>query len=208
MSNVKLHELSFKGAPEPREIIYPQGVVGIGGAHSTYRISIGEGREDAHHTIIHFEQAKPDHRFFGVTNENLLAIVIHRLECFQQGTCPCPENDEAIEHLMKGMAALKSRSQRRIQSGLVGKQDEVPYTPVQPAPVEVGTVPGDSEAPATETTETDDTKPDGPGEDEKATEAAPEPTKEPEPEVPASAPATPPANPVTQTPGAHPKKRK
>jgi hypothetical protein len=125
---VKYHQVNFPDAPNPRETIYRQGEPGPGGACDSYRISIGEGREDAHHTLLHFTGQKVGNKNFGITTENLLAIALDRLVCMQLGSFPCPENESAIAGLNEALAALKHRTQRRFLTGVLGKHEEVPYT--------------------------------------------------------------------------------
>ena len=49
----------------------------------------------------------------GVTNEALLAIMIHRLQGFQNNPATnCSENQEAINHMELAMEALYSRTHR------------------------------------------------------------------------------------------------
>ena len=49
----------------------------------------------------------------GVTNEALLAIMIHRLQGFQNNSSTnCSENQEAINHMELAMEALCSRTHR------------------------------------------------------------------------------------------------
>ena len=49
----------------------------------------------------------------GVTNEALLAIMIHRLQGFQNNSSTnCSENQEAINHMELAMEALHSRTLR------------------------------------------------------------------------------------------------
>jgi len=48
----------------------------------------------------------------GVTNEALLAIVLDRLERFQQADQPCKENRKAIYHLNEGAEQLARRITR------------------------------------------------------------------------------------------------
>ena len=56
----------------------------------------------------------------GWSNEALLAIVAHRLTCFQSGPFACEENAKAQQHVHKAMAALNSRTQRRVAAGTEG----------------------------------------------------------------------------------------
>lgn len=57
----------------------------------------------------------------GITNEILLAIVLDRLEAFQQSKFSCAENAGAIQHLNKAMEALHSRTKDRMARGVEGK---------------------------------------------------------------------------------------
>lgn len=156
---VTLHEHTFPDAPAPREAIYRQGNPNAGNVHTTYRISVAEGREDRHDTMLHFTQAKPDHVNFGITNENLIAVVIDRLECLQKGSFPCEENDVALDGLRKGLQALKDRGKRRYLNNTAGKHEEVPYTPIAPVTVEVPAISSDAESSSAETSGEGDKEP-------------------------------------------------
>ena len=59
----------------------------------------------------------------GVTNEALLAIVIDRMEAFQQSKYACQENEEALRHLLAAMDALHKRTRTRIGRGVEGTQE-------------------------------------------------------------------------------------
>lgn len=48
----------------------------------------------------------------GVTAEQLTAIMIHRLQLFQQGSHACKENADAILHLQRALHAMESRARR------------------------------------------------------------------------------------------------
>ena len=56
----------------------------------------------------------------GVTNEALLAIVAHRLDCFQYGPYACEDNGEALLNVRTALENLKARTQRRIDAGTEG----------------------------------------------------------------------------------------
>lgn len=60
----------------------------------------------------------------GLTDEALLAIVIDRLECFQAGPYPCPQNDLAIRWIKDALKALKNRTEERIRRGVEGKEEK------------------------------------------------------------------------------------
>lgn len=56
----------------------------------------------------------------GLTHEALLAVLIDRLEGFQNGPYACDENAQALTSLLAAQAALLSRTQRRIDAGIEG----------------------------------------------------------------------------------------
>jgi len=60
----------------------------------------------------------------GAQNEDLIAVVLDRLQCFQGGEFPCEENQEAIDHLSKALEALNRRTAKRIERGVEGKSEE------------------------------------------------------------------------------------
>lgn len=60
---------------------------------------------------------------FGVTgcqNEDLLAIVIDRLECFQTGKYDCMENSMALDAAKEAMLWLNDRTKDRTERGVEG----------------------------------------------------------------------------------------
>jgi hypothetical protein len=60
---------------------------------------------------------------FGVTgchNEDLLAIVIDRLQCFQTGDYACEENARALRKIEEGLAWLRYRTADRKRRGVEG----------------------------------------------------------------------------------------
>lgn len=56
----------------------------------------------------------------GIFHEDLLAIVINRLEHFQASEFSCEENAKAIEYLKLAIEALSSRTKRRDNAGVLG----------------------------------------------------------------------------------------
>lgn len=62
----------------------------------------------------------------GVMDENLVAIVINRLEGFQSGPYACKENADALEAFKMGLDALRSRTARRESSGAEGTHKTAP----------------------------------------------------------------------------------
>jgi hypothetical protein len=58
----------------------------------------------------------------GVTNEQLLAVVIDRLSGFQSGPYACEANQRALEHCLEALNGLKARTRERMDRGVEGKQ--------------------------------------------------------------------------------------
>lgn len=56
----------------------------------------------------------------GVTHEALLAILIHRMECFQNGDYACDENKSALVHLQAALDSMKARTLARMKRGVEG----------------------------------------------------------------------------------------
>lgn len=56
----------------------------------------------------------------GASNESLLAVVLHRLECFQSTLYACQENADAISMITGALTCLKARTERRIEQGIEG----------------------------------------------------------------------------------------
>lgn len=56
----------------------------------------------------------------GCQNEDLLAIVIDRLECFQSGPFACEENARALKKIEESLGWLKYRTADRVRRGVEG----------------------------------------------------------------------------------------
>ena len=87
--------------------IHAVGEPGPGGAYSDYKITIG-GLE----TNIHFQEGIDF--FNGLSNEALLAVVEHRLNCFQEGPFACMENMVAAIKVREALELLHKRTLDRV----------------------------------------------------------------------------------------------
>ena len=56
----------------------------------------------------------------GCHQEDLLAIVIDRLECFQRGEFACYENRMALQKAQESLQWLEHRTSKRVQRGVEG----------------------------------------------------------------------------------------
>lgn len=97
---------------------------GAGGAHHEYTVSwpvTVENQVINHHTQIRFQNGPINlHGVNGLTQEVLLAIVQHRLECFQKGPYACRENAIALTHVQDAMHWLQHRTRARMARGVEG----------------------------------------------------------------------------------------
>jgi len=106
---------------------------GQGGAHHLYKITglntktnvsdpfVALGCAPAEHSTVLFQNG-PIKEFGvnGITQEALLAILIHRLECFQAGPFRCRENAIALTHLEEALMWLQRRTVARIKRNVEG----------------------------------------------------------------------------------------
>lgn len=96
---------------------------GPGGANHKYLISSpsNPGKNDGVYCEINFQNGGiAEVGTNGVTHEALIAIVVDRLECFQNGKFECEENQTALDHLRKAQQALHDRTIKRTKRGVEG----------------------------------------------------------------------------------------
>ncbi|AMO25960.1 hypothetical protein Blue_137 [Bacillus phage Deep Blue] len=71
--------------------------------------------------VIHFQEgAIQEHGVNGVMNEDLIHMVIERLQCFQASEFNCRENAMAITKLEEAMLWLRKRTMGRDKRGVLG----------------------------------------------------------------------------------------
>jgi hypothetical protein len=79
------------------------------------------GVEDIVLEDIHFQEGPiQEHGVNGVTNEDLIHIVMARLEGFQKSEFSCRENALALTKLEEALMWLNRRTQKRIERGVEG----------------------------------------------------------------------------------------
>lgn len=102
------------------------GKPGSGGAYQNYCISQPNlGPDCESHSVNLFSlkfQEGPiqEAGVNGISNESLLAIVEHRLECFQNGEFRCRENAVALTRLQECIMWLQKRTRDRVARGVEG----------------------------------------------------------------------------------------
>lgn len=124
----ELHEHKVNPANERLQVIAEDGP-GPGGASHRYRITGAALHNNPSHTlgdpveqtVILFQNGGiAEVGVNGVTHESLLAIVADRLRAFQAGAYACEENASALLLIEGAQAALKARTQKRVERGVEG----------------------------------------------------------------------------------------
>lgn len=87
-----------------------------------HRYFVGMSQNDGNDRlcVIDFQRGPvPSNGINGLTNEALLAVLIHRTTILD-GLYPCKENAQAIAHMSLALAAFESRTAKRIARGVEG----------------------------------------------------------------------------------------
>lgn len=111
--NIKIYVLDEKGA---------------GGAHHYYQIiTAPQDKLQQQYEVIgvvRFQNGPIQEKGVnGVTNEALLELVKHRLECFQDGPFACDHNAHALAHTRAALQSLYGRTRDRKKRGVEGKSE-------------------------------------------------------------------------------------
>ena len=96
---------------------------GHGNAHHSYEITQAEQENNPPQVFafVRFQNGPiKEAGVNGMFNEDLLAIVIHRLQCFQSGPYQCRENALALTKLEEAMHWLNARTTNRQARGVEG----------------------------------------------------------------------------------------
>lgn len=98
------------------------------GNNACHEYAIGRTDSDDHPTVvdefgvIHFQNGPiKEAGVNGCHHEDLINIVIDRLDSFQKGSFRCRENALAITKLEEALMWLNKRTQTRINKGIEGK---------------------------------------------------------------------------------------
>lgn len=104
--------------------VYFDPTLGPGGAHHDYKICATEYLEGSPQPVfceVHFQNGPiKEAGVNGVMNEDLLAIVIDRLQGFQAGQFACRENAIALTKLEEAVLWLRKRTMDRERRGVEG----------------------------------------------------------------------------------------
>lgn len=101
--------------------VYATDSKGAGNANHEYDVCQNKGTGDAIFAKIKFQNgAIKENGVNGCHNEDLIAVVIDRLQGFQAGEFSCRENAIAITKLEEALLWLNKRTQDRIRRGVEG----------------------------------------------------------------------------------------
>lgn len=102
---------------------------GNGGANHQYAIVSKEIDDDSYfdngylvETLIQFQNGarKEKDSIHGILDTDLLEIVRHRLQCFQQGEFATRENACALTHIEEALMWMNKRVEDRLDRGVLG----------------------------------------------------------------------------------------
>lgn len=100
---------------------------GNGGAHHKYVIESNDHNDELFRaTEIVFQNGArklPD-SIHGVLDTDLLEIVRHRLQCFQQGEFATRENAIALTHIEEALLWMNKRVEDRIERNVLGTNNK------------------------------------------------------------------------------------
>lgn len=117
------HEVGFLNSALS---IVAVGDPGPGGAHFMYDIGVKtENLGDLPVAPIEyglkFQVGDPHETINGISNEALLAILIHRMDGFQRGPFHCASNEMIRIHLKHALSIMHDRTRERMNRGVEGK---------------------------------------------------------------------------------------
>ena len=101
---------------------------GIGGANHEYVLDWTYERvvpASEQRIVIRFQNGPiAEQGVNGISDESLLAILIDRLQCFQNGDYKCRENAIALTKLEEAMHWLHHRTRERVARGVEGTSEK------------------------------------------------------------------------------------
>ena len=96
---------------------------GNGGANHHYQIDLQDGNDVID---IQFQNGarKLENSIHGILDTDLLEIVRHRLQCFQQGEFATRENAIALTHIEEALLWMNKRVEDRIERNVLGTNNK------------------------------------------------------------------------------------
>lgn len=96
---------------------------GNGGANHCYEIDFQNGNDVCKIQFQNGARKLPD-SIHGVLDTDLLEIVRHRLQCFQQGNFATEYNAEALKHIELALMWMNRRVEDRIERNVLGTNNK------------------------------------------------------------------------------------
>lgn len=122
-----MHKLSTIQKRENLNEVYVSDEKGNGGAHHVYEvISKYDVIGNSPYLEVQFQNGArklPD-SIHGVLDTDLLEIVRHRLQCFQQGDFASEYNAEALRHVELALMYMRRRVEDRIERNVLGTNNK------------------------------------------------------------------------------------
>jgi len=120
-----MNKLSTIQKREKLNDVYAIDEKGNGGAHHNYSIS-GTDEPSTIYAVIQLQNGarKLEGSIHGVLDTDLLEIVRHRLQCFQQGEFSTRDNAIALTHIEEALMWMNRRVEDRIERNVLGTNNK------------------------------------------------------------------------------------
>ena len=120
-----MNKLSTIQKREKLNNVYTVDQKGNGGAYHEYAI-ISATDNSTVYANIQFQNGarKLSDSIHGILDTDLLEIVRHRLQCFQQGEFATRENAIALTHIEEALLWMNKRVEDRIERGVLGTNNK------------------------------------------------------------------------------------
>lgn len=118
-----MEKLSTIQKREKLNDVYAVGEKGNGGAYHEYDITfdkLSNGYISTHKIIFQNGARKESSSIHGILDTDLLEIVRHRLQCFQEGDFATRENAIALTHIEEALMWMNKRVEDRIERNVLG----------------------------------------------------------------------------------------
>lgn len=121
-----MNQLSTIQKREKLNDVYAVDEKGNGGANHRYVIYADRGLQVPQEIAIQFQNGarKEEGSIAGVLDTDLLEIVRHRMQCFQDGPFASDYNAKALEHIELALMYLNRRVEDRIERNVLGTNNK------------------------------------------------------------------------------------
>ena len=107
--------------------VWVVGTPGNGGAYHKYRVEYdgdGDGYITKHGITFQNGPRNDKASIHGILDVDLLEIVRHRLQCFQEGEYATRENALALTHVEEALLWLNKRTEDRAEKNILGTMEK------------------------------------------------------------------------------------